>query len=185
MMRNKIIRAFVVVWCAVCLSYVGVRTAVAAFTDSVAAASQDGEVASSTTDQVKVTEQTEQVKPTEQVPSTQQTTSDSSAHRESEAQTKPNDPSASTEQVTQVEQVTQEEQIEPETEDTVQEEQAGEEAEDVVQEEQAAYVPSLSEYLSGFTCGNCRRNCSLDHPRCHNGSRLAEAKAEEYYSLYG
>jgi hypothetical protein len=70
-------------------------------------------------------------------------------------------------------------------EDTVQEEQVETVPEDTVQEEQAAYVPSLSEYLSSFTCGNCRRNCSLDHPRCHNGSRLAEAKAEEYYSLYG
>lgn len=53
------------------------------------------------------------------------------------------------------------------------------------QEEQAAIVPSLSEYLSHFTCGSCHRNCPLNNPRCHNGSRLARAKAEEYYSLYG
>ena len=50
-------------------------------------------------------------------------------------------------------------------------------------EEQSA--PSLAEYLSQFTCGNCRRNCSLDHPRCHNGSLLAELKAQEYAALYG
>lgn len=178
-MRNKIIRAFVAVWCAVCLSYVGVRTAVAAFTDSVAAASHDGEVAFSTTDQVEVTEQSEQVKPTEQVPSTQQTTSGSSAHRESELQTKTNDSSTS------MDLLTQEEQAAPETQDSVQEDTVEAVPEYTVQEEQTAYVPSLSEYLSSFTCGNCRRNCSLDHPRCHNGSRLAEAKAEEYYSLYG
>lgn len=178
-MRNKIIRAFVAVWCAVCLSYVGVRTAVAALTDSAVAASQDVEVTSSTTEQVEVIEQIEQVKPTEQVLPTQQTTSDSSAHRESEAQTKPNDSSVSMDPVTQGEHAA------PETQGSVQEEQVEEETEDAAEEQQAAYVPSLSEYLSGFTCGNCRRNCSLDHPRCHNGSRLAEAKAEEYYSLYG
>lgn len=49
---------------------------------------------------------------------------------------------------------------------------------------EAASIPSLSEYLSSFTCGSCRRNCSLDNPRCHNGSRLAEAKTQEYYELW-
>ena len=62
-------------------------------------------------------------------------------------------------------------------------EDAAQEAVEQQVEEQSA--PSLAEYLSQFTCGNCRRNCSLDHPRCHNGSRLAELKAQEYAALYG
>ena len=65
------------------------------------------------------------------------------------------------------------------------EELTEEEPQDAGQEAQAANIPSLEEYLSGFTCGSCRRNCSLDNPRCHNGSRLAQAKAQEYYSMYG
>jgi hypothetical protein len=46
-------------------------------------------------------------------------------------------------------------------------------------------VPSLDEYLSLFTCGSCHRNCLLANPRCRNGSRLADAKAEQYYVIYG
>ncbi|MDO4808211.1 MAG: hypothetical protein Q4A07_13300, partial [Coriobacteriales bacterium] len=65
------------------------------------------------------------------------------------------------------------------------EEQGEVEYQDIDQEEQVADVPSLEEYLSGYTCGFCRRNCSLDNPRCHNGSRLAQAKAEEYHNIYG
>ena len=45
-------------------------------------------------------------------------------------------------------------------------------------------IPSLSEYLSWYICGSCRHNCSLANPRCHNGSRLAELKVQEYYELY-
>ena len=77
---------------------------------------------------------------------------------------------------------------EPEPETQARPESATARPNPVAQEEQEAEaedVPSLREYLSGFTCGSCRRNCSLDNPRCHNGSRLAKAKAEEYYSIYG
>ena len=57
--------------------------------------------------------------------------------------------------------------------------------EDQIQSEEVLSAPSLDEYLSQYTCGSCRRNCSLDNPRCHNGSRLAELKAQEYYETYG
>ena len=131
MLRNKIIRAFVAVWCVVCLSYVGVRTAVATFMDSSAVALEGVGEAPSATESAEQDEPANQDEPTEW------------------------------------------------------EEQEETEPQDVDQEEQVADVPSLEDYLSGFTCGSCRRNCSLDTPRCHNGSRLAQAKAEEYYSSNG
>ena len=158
MTRNKIIRAFVAVWFVVCLSYVGMRTAVAALMGNQATARTDAETTSG------AAEQTDQVEPAAPGPATQS---------ESVAQSRPDSSSSHTNSSAQKEQ-SQVEETETEPEPQV-----------VAQDVQAANIPSLDEYLSGFTCGSCRRNCSLDNPRCHNGSRLAQAKAEEYYSLYG
>ena len=163
MMRNKVIRAFVAVWCVVCLSYVGVRTAVAAFVDSPVATRKDTGAATSAAEQVESTKSVEQTQTTEPV---EQVAPSPVSQSEPVAQNTTDDSVASSDQV-------------------VWEEQPEAEPQDTDWEEQTADVPSLSEYLSGFTCGSCHRNCSLDNPRCHNGSRLAEAKAEEYYSVYG
>ncbi len=155
-MRNRIIGAFVAVWCAICLSYVGVRTAAAALANGTSIARKDAEAAPAATERA---EPTEQVEPTEWVEP------DPTVQSEPTTQTMPDDSSALPGLM-------------------LREEQPEVEAE-VADEEEATDVPTLREYLSGFTCGSCHRNCSLDHPRCHNGSRLAEAKAEEYYSMYG
>ena len=165
-MRNKIIRAFVAVWCVVCLSYVGVRSAVAALVDGTAIEREDAEATSS---------QAGQADPKERAG---QTTPSSTAQSAPEAQPNPTGQAVPTPQAAP----------EPEPETQARPESATARPNPVAQEEQEAEaedVPSLREYLSGFTCGSCRRNCSLDNPRCHNGSRLAKAKAEEYYSIYG
>lgn len=129
MLKYKVIRAFVAIWCAVCLAYVGVRTSLGMLSSQDDAASAE-----------------EQVK----------------------------------EQVVEAPQEIPEESEEPEGVEEYEEPEPESEA-----EAEAELAPSLYEYLSRFTCGSCRRNCSLANPRCHNGSRLAEAKAQEYYELYG
>jgi hypothetical protein len=166
MPRSKIIRAFVAVWCVVCLSYVGVRTAVTGFWDSSTVAVEDVEEAPSATESAEQDELAEWDEPTDQDEPREHTATGSTAQSEPVTQAEPDDSNARSDSMEW-------------------EEQESAEYQDVDQEEQVADVPSLEEYLSGFTCGSCRRNCSLDSPRCHNGSRLAQAKAEEYYSIYG
>ena len=160
MTRNKIISAFVAVWLTICVSYMGVRTAMAALTDSQTITSADAEVASSATEQNELSEQEE---PTGLVDPTGQATPNATTQGEPVAQTVSDGSSAHAGPTARIEQP----------------------QEEVADEEQATDIPSLDEYLSGFTCGSCRRNCSLDNPRCHNGSRLAQSKAEEYYRMYG
>ena len=160
MTRKKIISAFVAVWLTICVSYMGVRTAMAALTDSQTITSADAEVASSATEQNELSEQEE---PTGLVDPTGQATPDATTQGEPVAQTVSDGSSAHAGPTARIEQP----------------------QEEVADEEQATDIPSLDEYLSGFTCGSCRRNCSLDNPRCHNGSRLAQSKAEEYYRMYG
>lgn len=173
MTRNRMIRAFVAVWCVVCLTYVGVRSAVATLVDGAAVTREDAEAVSSTVEPIgqdehaDQTEPTSQAKPTSRAEPMEQVTPDSTAQSEPVTQTEQDDSS------TYPYPVTREEQTETETQELGQEEQA------------AVDSLSLSEYLSGFTCGSCRRNCSLDNPRCHNGSRLAQVKTEEYYSMVG
>ena len=160
MTRKKIICAFVAVWLTICVSYMGVRTAMAALTDSQTITSADAEVASSATEQNELSEQEE---PTGLVDPTGQATPNATTQGEPVAQTVSDGSSAHAGPTARIEQP----------------------QEEVADEEQATDIPSLDEYLSGFTCGSCRRNCSLDNPRCHNGSRLAQSKAEEYYRMYG
>ena len=160
MTRKKIISAFVAVWLTICVSYMGVRTAMAALTDSQTITSADAEVASSATEQNELSEQEE---PTGLVDPTGQATPNATTQGEPVAQTVSDGSSAHAGPTARIEQP----------------------QEEVADEEQATDIPSLDEYLSGFTCGSCRRNCSLDNPRCHNGSRLAQSKAEEYYRMYG
>lgn len=173
MTRKKIISAFVAVWLTICVSYMGVRTAMAALTDSQTITSADAEVASSATEQNELSEQEE---PTGLVDPTGQATPDATTQGEPVAQTVSDGSSAHAGPTARIEQP-QEELPKEVTEN--------EEQQDSGLEAQATDIPSLDEYLSGFTCGSCRRNCSLDNPRCHNGSRLAQAKAEEYYRMYG
>ena len=160
MTRKKIISAFVAVWLTICVSYMGVRTAMAALTGGQTITSADAEVASSATEQNELSEQEE---PTGLVEPTGQATPDAATQGEPVAQTVSDGSSAHAGPTARIEQP----------------------QEEVADEEQATDIPSLDEYLSGFTCGSCRRNCSLDNPRCHNGSRLAQSKAEEYYRMYG
>ncbi|MBR3316292.1 MAG: hypothetical protein IKG21_00535 [Atopobiaceae bacterium] len=160
MTRNKTIGSFVAVWLAICLLYLGVRTAVTSLTNSQTITRADAEVASSAAELEELSEQEE---PTGLVDPTEQATPDAAAQSEPVAQTVSDGSSAHTGPIARDERP----------------------QEEVADEAQATDIPSLDEYLSGFTCGSCRRNCSLDNPRCHNGSRLAQAKAEEYYRMYG
>ncbi|SFS03393.1 hypothetical protein [Anaeromicropila populeti] len=60
-----------------------------------------------------------------------------------------------------------------------------EETEETLDESPAEDKPTLSEYLSTLTCGGCGRNCSLLHPRCHNGNQKASRAESAYYETYG
>lgn len=46
-------------------------------------------------------------------------------------------------------------------------------------------IPTLEEYLSQFTCDNCRKQCSLLNPSCEIGKKAREEKIQEYYQKYG
>lgn len=150
MLKYRVIGAFVAVWCAVCLSYVGVRAAVGALAGKtdVSTASVEASSSSVAEDDGGTASPGEDVagNPTPPV--------------ETPAQAPTSVP------------------VETQGQDTTV-------VEDQIQSEEVLSAPSLDEYLSQYTCGSCRRNCSLDNPRCHNGSRLAELKAQEYYETYG
>ena len=57
--------------------------------------------------------------------------------------------------------------------------------EEYIEPEPTEYIPSLYEYLSQYTCGHCRRYCSLCNPHCHTGARKADNISYEYYEIYG
>lgn len=197
MLKNKVIGTFVAVWFAVCLSYGGIRAMLTtALGRSVASAQElTSSLEEDATSQLVVVFDSErsaeaeprQVDEGETSYSTDTTTEVSSADDAEE---------------TEVEAVVEpaEESVDvPAEEETVAEDYEEEDSwyeedgyeEDVEYEEgpseeeaEEVYVPSLEEYLSQYTCGSCRRNCSLANPRCFNGSQLADAKAQEYYSMF-
>jgi hypothetical protein len=154
MLRTKVIWAFVTVWCAVCLAYVGVRTVFGAVSGAIVRVDEPAEV--STSDSVSTS-----------------TSADTSL------------PEVEPLAVVEVPDAVAEEVVEEVPEEVIEEPFVEEPTEESVAEYEDTSVPSLFEYLSQFTCGSCRRNCSLANPRCHNGSRLADAKVQEYYDLYG
>jgi len=177
MLRYRVIRAFVAVWCAVCLAYAGIRTAVGKVVERNAAPSEEGaslvEDASSersaasespAVEEPVATAETDQAPPVEPpvrtTPVGEPATGDASSQVESPRI--PEEPEVTAEEETWDEPVAEPEALPG-----------------------ADEVPSLYEYLNQFICGRCRRRCSLANPRCHNGSRLADAKAQEYYDTYG
>lgn len=164
MLKNKVIGSFVAIWFAVCLSYGGLRaTLVAVLEESVASAQEvtaSREDADTTSQPVVVVEREAAETLVEEL------VDEAAVATESEPAEEP-----------ATEESLEEESSWYEEEDSWEEENWEEEAEEV-------YVPSLEEYLSQYTCGSCRRNCSLANPRCFNGSQLADAKAQEYYSLF-
>lgn len=169
MLKYKTIRAFVAVWCAICLAYAGVRTAVGALMNADVTADEPA-VASNTTAKNEEPEDAEEPI----APESQSTVPDVEQTPKSEEQ-----PDITSEQPVEADKP--EEQAGPEQADEELDDQDTWEEEEQNEQE----TLSLYEYLSQFTCGNCRRNCSLANPRCHNGSRLAEAKAQEYYEEMG
>lgn len=168
MLKYKLIRAYVAIWCVVCLLYVGAR---AAF----------GVVAGGPGEETKTTEATESTEKEDAVPTPNEPTGQTQNGGRESSSNDQGISSESTETVHAPVETTSPVSTNAPSEGTGQSQQTQETQ--VTEQQQSA--PSLSEYLSQFTCGNCRRNCSLDHPRCHNGSRLAELKAQEYYETYG
>lgn len=169
MLKYRLIRTYLAVCCAVCVSYAGARAAWGLLWNGDAGTAEPTNVTASV-DESKLSPVTVVREPPSTVAAEQpvgDTTLDE-PERDGGASAGEGDAAQGAEDAAQeaVEQQVEEQQVE--------EQQV---------EEQSA--PSLAEYLSQFTCGNCRRNCSLDHPRCHNGSRLAELKAQEYAALYG
>ncbi len=221
MLKHKVIGAFVAVWLALCVSYGGIRAALATILSDADAPT--GETATAST---SIGEQTtpvlveEQPAPgqteTSQYPEPQAHTNDepsseivsvsTSGNMASESSPATTDnhasseePAAATDSNTSSNEATMMSDdassnvsaptdssssssatSEPTFSDQVGPTAYGEEE----QVTEAADVPTLEEYLSQFTCGSCRRNCSLANPRCHNGSRLADAKAQEYYEMF-
>ena len=45
-------------------------------------------------------------------------------------------------------------------------------------------VPTLTQYLSSFTCTACHRHCLLTAPRCRKGDRQVEQYTTQYYTEY-
>lgn len=193
MLRYKTIQAFVAVWCAVCLSYAGARTAWKALLDqpdtvetkvdanmeNKADTVQETETpdAAALEPSAPATEAPKKPEPEEVIVLGEDKTEEPAKAQETTQPAEPEkveDPAPNTEGTSETN--------ESMVEDT---EGPSEEAEDAELVAEMVDIPSLSEYLSWFTCGSCRRNCSLDHPRCHNGSRLADLKAQEYYDTYG
>ncbi|MDD2534370.1 MAG: DUF4405 domain-containing protein [Eubacteriales bacterium] len=48
----------------------------------------------------------------------------------------------------------------------------------------AAAVPTLTQYLSNFTCTACHKHCLLSAPRCGKGDPQVEQYTAQYYSEY-
>lgn len=193
MLRYKTIQAFVAVWCAVCLSYAGVRTAWKALLDQPDTV--ETEVDASTENKADAVQQTEAPDAAALEPSAPATEAPKKAEPEEVivlGENKTEEP-AKAQETTQPEEPEKVEDPAPKTKDMSETDESmveetedpSEAAEDAELVAEMVDIPSLSEYLSWFTCGSCRRNCSLDHPRCHNGSRLADLKAQEYYDTYG
>lgn len=175
MLKNKVIGTFVAIWFAVCLSYGGLRaTLVAVLEESVASAQEataSWEDADTTSQPVVVVERE----------AAEEVTEASLEEAEDEAAEALVEESVDEAAVAPEAEPAEE----PATEESLEEESSWYEEEDSWEEEaEEVYVPSLEEYLSQYTCGSCRRNCSLANPRCFNGSQLADAKAQEYYSLF-
>lgn len=193
MLKHKTIQAFVAVWCAVCLSYAGIRTAWGALLDQPIA--EKTETDTNTENTENVTEETttpDSVVLRPNTPASENSKKDESeeaivlGEEETEEPAKDKETSETKEAEMSEDQATKAEDT-SETHESADEEawDRFEETEDATQIAETLDIPSLNEYLSWFTCGSCRRNCSLDHPRCHNGSRLADLKAQEYYDAYG
>ena len=182
MLKHRVIGTFVAVWCAVCLSYVGVRTALGALTSR--ASTQAESVGTSAGDTVttiggtaNADESTALQSQRETEDSTNQQEAEEGANQGVAVNQAPAEGSVTIDAAPQAEDSTVGYEA-PQTEAPL-------ESEVQTQDEEVFSAPSLSEYLSQYTCGSCRRNCSLDNPHCHNGSRLAELKAQEYYETYG
>lgn len=197
MLKYKVIRSFIAVWCVVCLTYAGVRTTLGAFlymSGTESEVTEKVEESASAEDATKVVErvpQTEtkavertEVQEAQPEPETEAvvTTESEEAEAASKALAEPESESES-ESAPETETYTEPESAEVAT--TTDEDWTQETEEVVTEGSEETYAPSLYEYLSQFTCGSCRRNCSLSNPRCHNGSMLAQVKAQEYYSIYG
>lgn len=142
MLKYRVIRAFVAVWCALCVSYAGVRAVIGAVLGKTDVVEEVASVDESTDSEGVISPQAD---PAEDVSIDEPTVAEPS-----------NDAEA-----------------------------LGDKTDGWTQENTTPDIPSLNEYLSWYTCGSCRRNCSLANPRCHNGSRLAQIKAQEYYEMYG
>lgn len=180
MLKNKVIGTFVAIWLALCLSYGGLRAAlVAVLGESVASAQEvtaSWEDSDTTSQPVVVVERETTEEVAEASPEEPEDEPAEALVEEPEGE------AAETSEAEPAEEPATEEVLEEESSRYEEEESWEEESWEAEAEE--IYVPSLEEYLNQYTCGSCRRNCSLANPRCFNGSQLADAKAQEYYSLF-
>lgn len=54
----------------------------------------------------------------------------------------------------------------------------------ITQATEAADIPTLTQYLSNFTCTACHKHCLLSAPRCSRGDRQVQEYTERYYEEY-
>ncbi len=54
----------------------------------------------------------------------------------------------------------------------------------ITQATDAVDIPTLTQYLSNFTCTACHKHCLLSAPRCSKGDRQVEEYTERYYEEY-
>lgn len=192
MLKNKVIGTFVAVWFAVCLSYGGLRAAFATMLGASIAPAQamtaSWENEEETSQSVVVFDrealaEAAQDQDQAEKPAEAPEQAPAEAPEEAEAE-EPEEEPAEAQTKAPVEEPEEEPAEEPTVEESYEEDGSSYEEESWEAEAEEVYVPSLEEYLSQYTCGSCRRNCSLANPHCFNGSQLADAKAQEYYSMF-
>ena len=191
MVKYRVIRAYVFVWLAMCLSYAGVRAALRAMLGMVEASREPTEAESVMQPVVEpevVTEAaTGQAEPEVVADAPTGQVEPEAVTDATTGQAEPEDsavPVSADDSAVQPEPDTSDAFEDAEYDESINDGEALVEDGTSAQQTEVLDIPSLSEYLSWYICGSCRHNCSLANPRCHNGSRLAELKVQEYYELY-
>ena len=191
MVKYRVIRAYVFVWLAMCLSYAGARAALRAMLGMVEASREPTEAESVMQPVVEpevVTEAaTGQAEPEVVADAPTGQVEPEAVTDATTGQAEPEDsavPVSADDSAVQPEPDTSDAFDDAEYDESINDGEALVEDGTSAQQTQVLDIPSLSEYLSWYICGSCRHNCSLANPRCHNGSRLAELKVQEDYELY-
>lgn len=192
-MRKKIIRTFLGVYLAICVTYGVVRGVTSpAVAEEVEVSSEP--IPQTTTEVIPTSEPVPELQPeptaapAEETPAVSASGEDSYSGRSrgmhggrAQSSTEMYDytvPAAETSAPVITPAPAQEE--EPENEEEGEDREKQEDDAD-----QPAAIPTLEDYLRGLHCGGCGRNCFLLNPHCMRGARKESQAESAYYELYG